>query len=229
LPNFRQPVCAADYNPGDLSEITWQVHSGLPTPYAQIHYYCGTIPQDISAFDVKAQNVYGDYLRFNLDLNAIQWMELKTPVLLKGKYKVWLCYRRELECDLKTTFKQDGYDDQAMPDIFDTSYYMPDPYAEGSSPELIEAQGWKMYNAKQYSSVVISRFLGNIDVRATGRHILRLEATSNRRVGQLGSFDMIQFIPVDEDQLWPRIDMLGNWIGADVEECNIFPYEECDQ
>jgi len=233
LPNFRQPGYGADYNVGELSEIKWQVNSGMPLVYSQIFYYCETMPQDISAFNEKSQYVYGDILSFTLDLSSTQWIEFKTPVLIGSPdgvaYKVWLCYRRELSCEMKVTFKQDGQDDQVMPDIFDTSAYMPDPYAEGSSPELIEAQGWKMYNAKKYSSVICSHFLGTIKVYTTGRHTLRLEPTSVHWPGNSGSFDMIQFIPADENQLWPRVDMLGNWIDKDVEECNIFPYEECGQ
>jgi uncharacterized surface protein with fasciclin (FAS1) repeats len=229
LRNFRKPGCAADYNPGDLSEITWKYKSGTPTAQQQIHYYCGTVPQAITAFDEKSQYVYGDYLRLNLDLGAIQWMEMRTPVMIGSEagttYKVWICYRRELECYVKTTFKQDGKDDQILPYIFDMSLYM-DSKA-GSSPEEAELLGWKMYNAKKYSSVVNCKLLGTIKVYTTGRHILRLEPTTNRRVGQLGNIDMIQFIPVDESQLWPRVDVKGNWIGPELKACEIWPLEEC--
>ena len=233
LRNFRKPGCAADYNPGDLSEINFKFKSGCPAPYNQIHYWCGTVPQTISAFDEKSQYVYADYLRFNLDLNAIQWMEMITPVLIGSEegvaYKVWICYRRELECNLKTTFKQEGYDDQILPYIFDMSVYMDNPYGAGNTPETLEQNGWKMYNAKKFQSVVCSKLLGTIKVYTTGRHILRLEPTTNRRVQQQGSVDMIQFIPVDEDQLWPRVDVKGNWIGKEYENqpCAIWPLEEC--
>lgn len=229
LRNFRKPGCAADYNPGDLSEITWKYKSGTPQAQQQIHYYCGTVPQTIAAFDEKSQYVYGDYLRLNLDLGAIQWMEMVTPVMIGSEtgttYKVWICYRRELECYVKTTFKQSGKDDQILPYIFDMSLYM-DARA-GSSPEAAEIDGWKMYNAKKFNSVVNSKLLGTIKVYTTGRHILRLEPTTNRRVGQLGSIDMIQFIPVDENQLWPRVDVKGNWIGPELKSCEIWPLEEC--
>lgn len=231
LRNFRKPGCAADYNPGDLSEINWKYKSGTPLAQQQIHYYCGTIPQNIASFDDKSQYVYADYLRLNLDLGAIQWMEMKTPVLIGSDvgttYKVWICYRRELECYIKTTFKQDGHDDEILPYIFDMSLYMPNPYATGSTPETVELQGYKMYNAKKYNSVVVSKLLGIIKVYSTGRHTLRLEPTTSRRVGQLGSIDMIQFIPTDEDQLWPRVDVKGNWIGPELKSCEIWPYEEC--
>jgi uncharacterized surface protein with fasciclin (FAS1) repeats len=231
LRNFRKPGCAADYNPGDLSEIEWKFKSGTPVAQQQIHYYCGTIPQTIAAFDEKSQYVYADFLRFNLDLGAIQWMEMKTPVLIGSEagtsYKVWICYRRELECYVKTTFKQDGKDDQILPYIFDMSLYAPATIS--SAPEVAELDGYKMYNAKKYNSVVISKLLGTIKVYTTGRHTLRLEPTTNRRVGQLGSVDMIQFIPVDENQLWPRVDMKGNWIESNVKACEIWPYEECPE
>lgn len=229
LRNFRKPGCAADYNPGDLSEITWKYKSGTPTAQQQIHYYCGTVPQTIAAFDEKSQYIYGDYLRLNLDLGAIQWMEMLTPVLIGSEtgttYKVWICYRRELECYVKTSFKQSGKDDQILPYIFDMSLYM-DGRAS-TSPEAAEIDGWKMYNAKKFTSVVNSKLLGNIKVYTTGRHILRLEPTTSRRVSQLGSIDMIQFIPVDENQLWPRVDVKGNWVGPELKPCEIWPLEEC--
>ncbi len=229
LRNFRKPGCAADYNPGDLSEIKWEYKSGTPLAQQQIHYYCGTVPQSIAAFDEKSQYVYADFLRFNLDLGAIQWMELKTPVLIGSEegtsYKVWICYRRELECYVKTTFKQEGKDNQILPYIFDMSLY--GPAAASSAPEVAELDGYKMYNAKKFSSVVISKLLGTIKVYTTGRHTLRLEPTTNRRVGQLGSVDMIQFIPVEESQLWPRVDVKGNWIDSNVKQCEIWPPEEC--
>jgi len=231
LRNFRKPGCAVDYNEGDLSELTFHAKSSAPVPYNQVHYYCGTVPQSFAAFDEKSQYVYADYLRFNLDLNAIQWMELKTPVLIGSdegvQYKVWICYRRELECNLKTSFKQDGYDDQILPYIFDMSLYMPNPYdsAAGNTPETVEQDGWKIYNAKKYNSVVCSYLLGTIKVYTTGRHTLRLEPTTNRRVAQQGSVDLIEFIPVDENQLWPRVDVKGNWVDQSFENnaCAVWP------
>ena len=96
-----------------------------------------------------------------------------------------------------------------------------------SAPEVAEIDGYKMYNAKKFNSVVISKLLGTIKVYTTGRHTLRLEPTTNRRVGQLGSVDMIQFIPMEENQLWPRVDVKGNWIDSNVRQCEVWPPEEC--
>lgn len=213
LKNFRKRGANVNFSPGELSEITW----GGKSP-SGINYWCGGIP---SVMDEKSQYVYNDALRFNLNNNTTQWMEMITPVLIEGKYKVWLCYRRELELKLKTTFKQDGYDDQILPYIFDLSDYMPNPTTNGE--EAIEVDGWKQYNAKKYNSVVCSHLLGIIDVQSTGRHTLRFESTPGGRGQQAGNWDLVQFIPIEEDQLWPKVDMLGNWIGPEVPNWQIFP------
>jgi len=217
LKNFRKQGANANFNPGDLSEVTWGGRA--PT---SINYWCSGIPK---VLDEKSQYVYADALRFNLYSLTNQWIEFKTPVLIEGKYKVWLCYRRELELKLKSVFKQEGYDDQVLPYIFDMSAYMPNPATSGE--EAIEIDGWKQYNAKKYNSVVVSHLLGIIDVQSTGRHVLRFEATTGGRGQQAGSWDMIQFIPIEEDQLWPKVDIKGNWIGPEVKNCEIFPEDEC--
>jgi len=217
LKNFRKLGANVNFMPGDLSEVTW----GGRAP-SSINYWCGGIP---TALDEKAQYSYGDALRFNLYSTTTQWIEFKTPVLIEGKYKVWLCYRRELELNLKSVFKQVGYDDQVLPYIFNMSLYMPDPATSGE--EAIEIDGWKQYNAKKFNSVMCSHLLGIIDVQSTGRHVLRFEATTGGRGQQAGNWDLIQFIPIEEDQLWPKVDIKGNWIGPEVPNCQIFPEGVC--
>lgn len=218
LKNFRKKGTSVDFAAGDLAEVTW----GGKSP-GTINYYCGGYS---TVLDEKFQYIYGDYLRFNLYSQTTQWIEFKTPVLIEGKYKVWLCYRRELELNLKSIFKQDGYDDQVLPYIFNMYDYMPNPTESGET--AIEIDGWKQYNAKKYNSVVISHLLGIIDVQTTGRHTLRFESTTGGRGQQAGNWDMIQFIPIDEDQLWPKVDIKGDWIGPEVPLCEVWPYEECD-
>ncbi|MDR1120480.1 MAG: fasciclin domain-containing protein [Dysgonamonadaceae bacterium] len=218
LKDFRKQGTNVNFSPGDLSEITW----GGKAP-GDINYYCGGIS---TVLDEKFQYAYGDYLRFNLYSLTTSWMEMITPVLVEGKYKVWVCYRRELELNLKTVFKQEGYDDQVLPYVINLSEYMPNPTTNGES--VIEIEGWKQYNAKKYNSVVCSRLLGIIDVQTTGRHTLRFEPTTGGRGQQAGSWDMIHFIPIEEDQLWPKVDLKGNWIGQEVPDCQIYPESQCE-
>jgi uncharacterized surface protein with fasciclin (FAS1) repeats len=214
--NFRKAGAAASFAPGELSEIQW----GGKSP-GNIDYWCSAFP---TVLDPKSQYAYCDALRFGLNTNTTQWVEFTLPVLIEGKYKVWLCYRRELEATIKTIFKQEDYDDQVLPYLFNLADYGPNPNAAGSSHELNEINGWKQYNAKEWNSVVNSHILGIIDVQTTGRHVLRFEAQPGGRGQSWGSFDMIQFIPVDEDQLWPRVDMKGNWFYENTPECEAWPY-----
>ncbi|GAB6010961.1 fasciclin domain-containing protein [Viscerimonas tarda] len=214
LSTFRKPGANKTYNPGELSEVTWG-----GTYIATIRYECGSMPMTEAAFNGKDQYVYRDYLRFNLHPNTMKWVEFKCPVLMPGEYKVWLCYRRELNLKIKTIFKQEGKLDQVMPYIFNMNEYMP-----GGTAEAQELLGWKQYSAKKYDSVVCSHLLGTIQVEFEGRHTLRLEPIASNAQGQLGNWDLIQFIPKDENQVYPRVDMRGEWIDEGAPTWAIWPY-----
>jgi len=203
LPSFRQQGTIITLNNGDLADVTWKG--------AAITYEAGSIPETETELTPNFQYIYGDYLRLDLNQgnNCVQWIEFRTPVLIQGEYKVWLCYRREMEQDVKTTFKQAGKEDQALPYIINGSLYF-------SPPELPDSD-WKYYTAKQTGTGVYMYGCspGVIKVESTGRHSLLFEPINNLRCCTLGNWDMIQFIPVDEDQLLPRVDMQGNWIGSE--------------
>ena len=228
LPEFRNCTspyyCDYRFYPDDLSEVTWGsgTNFGSDVRYYPITYQCHPIPETIDDFSAIRQYAYSDYLRFNIYYGIIPWIEFKTPVLIGSaegtEYNLWLCWRNELYLEPIFTFKQEGYEDQILPEVFEMHTYMTEPIADG----------FKQYNAKRHSTVICSHILGTIKVYNTGRHYLHIGGQS-RQVDSSGNWDMIQFIPVDEDQFWPRVDILGNWIGKDVEICNIFPYEECAQ
>ncbi|MDD3321226.1 MAG: fasciclin domain-containing protein [Paludibacter sp.] len=214
---------SATFLPGDLSEITWGGKSPQP-----IVYDSWALPKTLGT----DMYTYNDRLRFRMSTKLNGWMELKTPVLVGGKnqitgedgisYKVWLGYRRTSSSILKTIFKQDGKEDQVLPYVFKMSDYMPS--LANTQPEVALSQGWKQYTGV-YSSIMCMHLLGTIKVYTTGRHILRLESTND---GTEGWYDMVQFIPVDEDQIWPRIDMAGKWIDEGMQDCEIYPYSDCN-
>ena len=88
----------------------------------------------------------------------------------------------------------------------------------------------KQYNAKAENSVVCSRNCGSVKVEYTGRHTIRIDALSGN--SQQAWWDMIQFIPVDQNQLWPRFDIEGNAIypmendSAGVNCAKIAPFDQ---
>jgi uncharacterized surface protein with fasciclin (FAS1) repeats len=218
LKSFRKAGANVVFASGELADMTW---GGKDSP--TVTYYCAGYS---TTLDPKFQYVYGDYLDIPLSTNRMQWIEMKTPVLQPGKYKVWLCYRNQSDATIRITFKQEGEDDQILPNTMDLTAYMPKMYdSDGSqilSHEQIELDGWKQYNAKKYATEVESRLLGSIVVETTGQHTLRFDVISQKHTYNL-HWDMIQFIPLDEDQLWPRVDIKGNWIGREVPVCEIWP------
>jgi uncharacterized surface protein with fasciclin (FAS1) repeats len=216
--NFRKAGTNIDFARGELSEITW----GGKDPRI-INYYCSEYPTILNATD---QFVYRDLLTFGFHTNTTRWMEFKLPVLVEGKYKVWLCYRRLSETPIKFTFKQQGYDDQVLPYIIRMSEYNPNPATQGSH-EAVEQLGFKQYTAKAFAPVMVCRLIGIIDVQTTDRHILRFDAQTGGRAsaGYEVRLDMIQFIPIEENQLFPRVDMKGTLFYDGMDPCEAWPYD----
>lgn len=196
LKEYRRRGSYVTFKPGELSELSF---GGKNNP---------TMTYNVaSAFDAKTQYVHYDYFEIPMRPTLLQWMEIKTPVLTEGVYNVWICWRRGGDNNkFKTTFKQAGKEDQVLPNVFDLGEY----FNTSNTPEVNLNNGMKRYNAKQLNSVVCSRNCGAIKVEYTGRHTLRIDALSGS--SQAAWWDMIQFIPVDQNQLWPRFDVDGNAI-----------------
>lgn len=192
----------------NLSEMKFEIRNSA---YTSIQY-CTE-----AAYNAKSAYVYGDNLQVNF--NRITSMSMKTPLLTEGTYNVWICWRRAGYGDkIKGVFEQDGKDEQALSNIIDLSEY----FDTGTAAESLQAAGMKRYTAKERNSTMNSRLLGTIVVEATGRHWLKLISVNQAKASNIW-LDMIHFIPVDDDQLWPRFDVEGKAIykGTDCE--NIAP------
>ena len=81
--------------------------------------------------------------------------------------------------------------------------------------EELELIGFKRYSYYAADSVTltdisgrwVSQLAGSVDVPNTGQHTITFGVINN---GDKDFWiDMIQFIPFEEDQLWPRIDNEG--------------------
>ncbi len=139
-----------------------------------------------------------DYLEIYLRPAVVKSIEFTTPVLVKGKYKVWICYRR------KGTTIQAFFNDEPLPRTINLEDYWPTGVPEG---ELL-AQGWKRYTGEPTSNSQ-ARLAGTIEVKTTDRHKIKLLALTETRGRVTTDLDMIQFIPADENQLWPKVAMDG--------------------
>ncbi|MCS3796511.1 fasciclin domain-containing protein [Niastella sp. OAS944] len=132
------------------------------------------------------------------------WIEFTTPMLVKGKYKVWFCY-----------FQQNGDKVINVQGSFDsiplTSALIQfhQKIASVTDTAGMEALGWKWWaGASKRAGTTASRMLGIIDVKATGRHKIRFNLISGTNSDC--NFDMIHFIPVDENQTGRRFNPDGS-------------------
>lgn len=218
LTNFRKQNSSGPSTvPGGFQDIQWG-------PGGSAQYY---VAPEARKFYVY----HDDYLQFaslrtNSATNVTNWIEFKTPLIVKGRYKVWICIvRRSGGQGVQVSF-----DGTVLPKILRLNESLPGPrldtinknytYPVGTTPESLEALGKKMnfskyrYSANpdytiDYYNDSFALLAGTINVEKTDRHILRLQAVGEDKSGDV-QFDMIQFIPENEDQLWPKFNPDGS-------------------
>lgn len=190
LPEFRKSGAASvRFDPGTFKDIYFE---GSNSP--RITYEPGsTTGNDGYAF--------GDYLSVRMSANVARLVEFTTPTLIKGRYKVWIAYRTIL----KTAPLQVYFNDEVLPRTIDMSQY----YPGGSTERELLAQGIKRYIADGPGNTM-ARLAGTITVETTGRHKIKFVGLSNNN--GVHRLDMIQFIPEDQDQLYPKVARDGTLV-----------------
>ncbi|HVG15185.1 MAG TPA: fasciclin domain-containing protein [Chitinophagaceae bacterium] len=196
----------ADFNfvPNSLSEYKW--------PSDRLSYNWNYIR--------GSSTYWGDYLRiplgFNYDLRD-SWGELKTPLILKGKYKVWVCYLRQKNSTNNPPFPTIfSFDGRKLERLFDFADQLP----SGLNTGELEAIGYKRYmatNATTLSTSVdlVSKYLGTIEVGNTGRYTVRLDCSPGLQGQNQNNLDMIHFIPEGMNQVKRRF--LSNGTQVDIQ------------
>jgi uncharacterized surface protein with fasciclin (FAS1) repeats len=132
------------------------------------------------------------------------WWEMKTPPVIKGKYKVWICYNQSKQSSSSNQLCQVEVNGQLMQRTMNFTELRP----AGTDAEL-EAIGWKRYT-ENTNSQPAGRQVGVIEFTTTQQQIIRitpLVGTQNNNF-----LDMIHFIPIDEDQILPRFRPDGSKI-----------------
>lgn len=157
-------------------------------------------------------NVYwGDYLSIPMGTTTRHnWIDMRTPIIIKGRYKVWICYRAAKQSG---TVGLPGGSNMPVQVSFDgADLSRPFNFTE-QRPNLsdgeLEALGWKKYSPAA-TQFMTGKFLGIIDVTTTDRHMIRLRALPASGTGQTANFlDMIHFIPINQPQYLPRFAVDG--------------------
>ncbi|MBN2214521.1 MAG: fasciclin domain-containing protein [Bacteroidales bacterium] len=196
---FRKPGQWVDLEPGQLAGITW---SGS----APVTYECHS--------DWWQDHlIYRDCFKMFLRTAVIPSITFTTPTIVKGKYKMWICTRNSpsgAETNRRPKFVV-YFNGEPLPTIINTGYTI----SSSMTDEELELIGYKRYSYNPTDSITLTdnagRFVaqlaGSVDVPSTGQHTITFEVINN---GDKEFWvDMIQFIPFEEDQLWPRIDNDG--------------------
>jgi len=136
---------------------------------------------------------------------VINDMTFTTPTIIKGKYKVWFMYQRGV-ANSGIQFFFDGAPMQnVIPNLFASNYQTP-----ADSGPVMESKGFKRYTEAPYTLTTnqpyntnIGFLCGVVNVATTDHHIFKIVAIGTA-VASVQNFDMVQFIPFDQDQESPR-------------------------
>jgi uncharacterized surface protein with fasciclin (FAS1) repeats len=194
-----------NFTSGSVKDITWE-----KTDVANDLRYVFS-----SATSTNFHVAYFDYLVLRMGATGARnfWYEFRTPLLVKGKYKVWVCYRTQKGSG--SIGQPGGSNNPVQVSVDGVPLSRPITFTE-QRPNLsdgeMEALGWKRYTVRteQYMS---GKFVGIVDITTTDRHLLRMQSLSAAGTGQdVNNLDMIHFIPVDYNQYLPRFDRDGTKI-----------------
>ncbi len=154
---------------------------------------------------------WSDYLTVPMgNTSRHNWIEFTTPILIKGRYKVWVCYRAAKGSGTvglpggSQAPVQVSYDGVDLSRQFNFSDQRPN-LTDGE----MDALGWKRYTVNT-NQLMTGKFLGIVDVATTDRHKLRLRSLPPAGTGNPSCFlDMFHFIPINDVQYLPRFNIDG--------------------
>jgi uncharacterized surface protein with fasciclin (FAS1) repeats len=182
---------------GAVKDVTWN----SPTNVLEYVY---TTTASIPVF-------WNDYLRVQMgNTSRHNWIEFTTPIIIKGRYKVWICYRAAKGSGTvglpggSNMPVQVDYDGVSLTRQFNFCEQRPN-LTDGE----LEALGWKKYSPTSTQNMT-GKFLGIIDVTTTDRHKITLRSLPAAGTGNPENYlDMIHFIPINDNQYLPRFNRDG--------------------
>lgn len=192
----------------------------------------GQTPKYVSTTATNRYFSNSDYLSMSMigTTNTARnvWFELRTPMLVKGKYKVWACYGQHGTGPiLQAVFDKGTSMEQTMPTLLDCRQTLEASGVTSAGAALpnadndMQSQGFKRYMAHTNETnadgikgsvpqsgtgwaVNPSRLLGTVDIQTTDRHWIRFTHVGGGSGQDYTWIDMIHLIPLNDDQLYPR-------------------------
>jgi hypothetical protein len=198
---FRKTGKNQVFTYGTLAGITWQ-NSNLTCQYT------------VEPATTSNYHYWDDHFDFNLRFGnsaANNWIEFTTPLLVKGSYKVWVCYR----VGTQAQFVQVSVDGSPLSRIINmcnsstSGGYIPD---KNATDDVLESIGFKRYSAAPLSNnSQVGQLAGVVNIATTDYHKIRFTAIKDFGSGTSAgvTLDMIHFIPVDMNQQRPKFNRDG--------------------
>jgi len=207
---FRRPGWVTLAN-GQLEKVRWYGENN-------------TISYGAGLSGAEGWHVYDDRLDVNLRPEVVQWIEFDTPILVAGEYKMWVCTRNVYGDNNRKAIYYAYFNDEVFPNIINNRMTL-----NNLTPEdQLESEGFKLYGWNpgdightrevdgEVRNITQLNYMDNSGAsRMTGQlaGVVNIETTGSHRVKFVGItgtngawFDMIHFIPVEENQLWPRVN-----------------------
>lgn len=182
------------FKKGDMSEVTW---TGSSSYLMNWNPYGGAYNGDLF-------NVF----RFRTGSGGLNDVEFTTPVIIKGRYKIWVAYRFSPDSKASGNTKV-FFDGVQTSRILNGKERPNDPASTttGVGDRVLESQGYKRYMFPFVAGdYLYSRLVGIVEVTTTGRHKIKFntDACTGCGGGNADQWDMVEFRPVDMDQVWPK-------------------------
>ena len=178
-----------------FKEITWGWGSLASTNIFTYSY------SSTSSITKNANNFDCNQLPLGLPARPI-WWEMTTPPIIKGKYKIWMCYSQSKQSSGSNMLCQVAVNGETLPRTMNFTERCP----KGTDSEL-EAIGWKKYTInniydKDSTATYCGRLVGTYEFKTTQKHTIRIIPVTGTQNNNY--LDMIHFIPSEENQLLPR-------------------------
>jgi uncharacterized surface protein with fasciclin (FAS1) repeats len=194
-------------------------------------YAVSTLPIDAAGRSYANK----DLIQFSMTTsNAARsiWVELRTPMLVKGKYRVWICYTYNVSGPLEQVGVDVGTtQEQILPNLVDFAQNLTASGVATANAALPSADGLMLTNGfKRYMattvevsngvngsqpvatnnlwSIMPGKLAGVVDIKTTDKHWVRF-TTLRGNGSNIMNIDMIHFIPIDDDQNYPRFNPTG--------------------
>jgi uncharacterized surface protein with fasciclin (FAS1) repeats len=191
--NYRKSTGASfGFVLGALANVTW---TGSKTYTLDWNNYSGGVNGDL----IRP-------FRFRTGTGGLNDIEFKTPVIIKGRYKIWVSFRQNTKASNTTKVFFNG---EQTSRILNGREFANDPSnaTTGIPDRVYESQGYKRYIFPYVKNDnVLSRLVGIVEVTTTGRHTIKFvtDVCSGCGGGDADRWDLVEFRPVDMDQIWPK-------------------------